>query len=266
MLPRALCVIALGFCASVALAEVGSTDEEWPTDEELAKAERQDLEVEGDTEVGEPTDDEEEPYLLDTLIVTAEQFTYEQEVALRLVRRALDTPRSRKRKDADEWVCRFRAPVGRHRKHIECARNGDLMAVSFNPTYPTYDKDRSKEDQFGKIWVTQQAVLEKPFREMLARMPGSADFDREFISMALAGQQAPRDIPTGGELDDFAATYTAVTRLQDDGASEDAQLAAISDGGFTLERYNRIVDLIEIYQSIENEVAQRLGRFETVME
>lgn len=265
MLLRALCVIALGFCASVALAEVGSTEEEWPTDEELAKAEPQTLEVEG--EAGDiAAEDEEEPYLLDTLIVTAEQFTYEQEVALRLVRRALDTPRSRKRKDKDEWVCRFRAPVGRHRKHIECARNGDLMAVSFNPTYPTYDKNRSKEDQFGKIWVTQQAVLEKPFREMLARMPGSADFDREFISMALAGQQAPRDIPTGEELDDFAAAYAAVTRLQDEGASEEAQLAAIAEGGFTLERYNRIVDLVEIYQSIENDVAQRLGRFETAME
>ncbi|NNE06704.1 MAG: hypothetical protein HKN15_13365 [Xanthomonadales bacterium] len=250
---RVLPLSALALFTSLALAE------EWPTDEELANAEQQTLEVEGEADAEEAAD-EEDPYLLDTLIVTSEQFTFEQEVALRLVRRALDTPRSHKRKDKDAWVCRFRAPVGRHRKHIECARNGDLMAVSFNPVYPTYYKDRAPEDQFGKIWMSQRAVLEKPFREMLERMPGSADFDREFVALALAGQHPPRDIPTEEELDDFAATYAAVTRLHDQGASEDAQMKAISDGGFTLARYNRIVDLVEIYQSIENEVARRLAR------
>ncbi len=49
-------------------------------------------------------------------------------------------------------------------------------------------------------------------------------------------------------------------QLQRRGASEGRQIGAIEETGLTLARYNRIAELTEVYQSIENEVAERLGR------
>ena len=77
--------------------------------------------------------------------------------------------------------------------------------------------------------------------------------------MSLAGMEPPRDIPSDAELDQFAEAYKNVTALQGTGAGDDAMLAAIEAQGLTLREYNRVVELVETYQSIENEVAFRLG-------
>ena len=88
-------------------------------------------------------------------------------------------------------------------------------------------------------------------------MNGSDEFDREFVSMARAGQTPPRDIPSKDELDRFALAYRAVDDLPN---ADDETLGAVIHGaGLTLSRYNRIVDLLSIYQSIENQVAIRLN-------
>jgi hypothetical protein len=78
--------------------------------------------------------------------------------------------------------------------------------------------------------------------------------------MAGQGERPPRDIPTEAEFDAFAAAYLEVEALAEAGADEAALEAAITGQGLDIARYNRIVDLISIYQSLMNEVAERIGR------
>jgi hypothetical protein len=225
-------------------------EEEWPADEVLEQAEKTNIEI------------ADERIELDSFTVVGMQFTLEEEAGLRLIRQALETPRSRKRKDKDVWTCRFRSPLHTHFKHLECAKNGDLMALSPNPTYPTYDKDKPLNQQYGTIMVSERPVNEAKFRNMLEQMPGSADLDREFVSLVLAGMQPPRAFPTDEELDDFAAAYQAVNELDRSGAGDDELITAITEQNLTADRYNSLVELVETYQSIENEVAFRLGTLE----
>ena len=88
-------------------------------------------------------------------------------------------------------------------------------------------------------------------------MEGNDEFDREFVAMARAGLDPPRDIPGKQELDRFAIAYKAMGEMA--GADDDMLEGAIRAKGMTLGRYNRIVDLMGIYQSIENEIAIRLN-------
>ncbi|HSM69129.1 MAG TPA: hypothetical protein VK830_05390, partial [Xanthomonadales bacterium] len=132
-------------------------ESDWPSEEELKRAEQQNLELDG------------EPIELDKITVYGEQFSFEQEAGLRLIRQALNTHKSLRREDRYAWVCRFRAPVGTRMTYLECARNGDLMALSLDPTYPTFEKDMPKDQQFGKIWISQRPVNEKKFEKMLSQ-------------------------------------------------------------------------------------------------
>lgn len=236
--------VAVGADSPVQGGELDESD--WPSEEELKRAEQLDLEVDG------------EPIELDKITVYGEQFTFEREAGLRLIRQALKTHRSYKRKDRYAWVCKFRRPAGTHMKHLECARNGDFMAVSVNPTYPTFEKDVPKDQRFGKIWRSQRPVNEKKFKEMLSQLAGPPDFDQEFVALALSGKRPPRNVPSEEELDRFSRAYEAVERLSDLGTPEDELIAVIEDQELTLGRYNEIVELVETYQSIENAVAERL--------
>ncbi len=214
-----------------------------PTEEELAGAKEVPLEF-GD------------------IVVTGHQFTFEQELAFRLVRHAMDTPRSDKQEDRDVWVCWIDRATGSHFRYLSCARNGDLWALRpdrnsltrgnvFTPANPRAG--------YGAIMRSTRPVIKAKFKKMLATMHGNDEFDREFVAMALAGQTPSRDIPGEDELDHFAMAYRAIGDLTDIGADDDTLEAAINAQSLTLSRYNRIVNLVGIYQSIENEVAIRLN-------
>jgi hypothetical protein len=221
---------------------------EAPSDEDLENAQREELDV------------GEEPLELDEFTVTAEQFSFEQETALRMVRQALKTPKSLKREDKDVWVCWYRKPVGTHRTYLECSRNGDLAALKpdpamgFNPLGAP-----GVGSSYGTIYRSQRPVNKKTFEAMLESLPGSDDFDQEFVGLALAGQHPPRDIPSETELDAFTEAFKAVGVLEKSGGSEEEMIKAIEAQDLNIDRYNRLVDLVETYQSIENEVAYRLG-------
>ena len=62
------------------------------------------------------------------------------------------------------------------------------------------------------------------------------------------------------ELDLFARAWQDVQALEQRGAAEQEQIAAITGAGLSLKRYNRIATLVDEYQSLENQVAARLGR------
>lgn len=213
--------------------------------------------------IDEPSEEElegakEEPMDLGRITVIGEDFTFEQELQLRLVRQALKTPRSDLQKDKDEWVCWYEAGVGTRLKYLKCARNGDLWALRPNRNIGFGGPIDPSGKGYGRIWESVLPTNEKKFEDALQQLPGSDSFDKEFIALSGTGQRPPRDVPSDAELDDFASAYPRVERLADRGAPDDAMIQVIEEEGLTLDRYNRIVDLIGTYQSLKNEVAERL--------
>lgn len=230
--------------ATTGLAYAG----EAPSEEELANATEEVLDV------------GEEPLELDEMIVTGEQFSLEQETAVRMVRQALTREKSSKSEDRDTWVCWYRKPGGTHFTYMECARNGDLWALRPDGSgHRMVGDDVPPGTVYGTVMRSNRPINKKKFEAMLAQLPGSSDLDKEFVALSLAGQNPPRDIPSDAELDSFASAYSEVGALSRAGESEKAMLEAIESTGLSLDRYNRIVDLVETYQSVENEVAFRLG-------
>lgn len=200
---------------------------------------------------------EAETLVLEELEVIGEGFSFEQEFTLRLLRDALYKPKSLSQKDRDEWVCWIDEATGSHFNYLNCARNGDIWANGrpdgLNaPTVPI--------GGYGKILRSERPVNRYKLEQAMATLEGPEGFDQEFLSMVVAGDRPPRDIPTDEELDQFAQAYTIIGRLQSRGASEARQIRAIEAQGLTLKRYNHIAGLTEVYQTIENSVAERLDR------
>jgi hypothetical protein len=221
-----------------------------PTEEELEGAEQEVLDV------------GEEPLELEKYTVTGIQFTLEQETALRMVRQALTERKSYKREDKDTWVCWYRKPAGSHFNYLECARNGDLQALKPDRMFGNLVTGGAGYAGYGTIMRSQRPVNKKKFEAMLDTLPGSGDLDREFVAMSMAGMETPRDIPSKDELDQFVEAYKSVKALEVSGGDDLEMASAIESEGLTIRRYNRMVDLVETYQSLENEVAFRLGTLE----
>ena len=76
--------------------------------------------------------------------------------------------------------------------------------------------------------------------------------------MVMAGQEPDRDIPNDEELDKFAQAFVKLGQMQKAGKADDEQIAAIEKEGLSLKRYNRIAELTETYQSVENQVDERI--------
>jgi hypothetical protein len=112
---------------------------------------------------------------------------------------------------------------------------------------------------YGKLMRSDHPITKAKLDSMLASLQGSDELDNEFVALALAGQETPQDIPGSEELDRFAKAYYKVEKLNAEGASEDEQEAAITAEGLTLERYNRLIELVQVYQSLENATAIRLN-------
>jgi hypothetical protein len=198
------------------------------------------------------------PIELDPMTVTTERMSVRQEAGLRLVRQAMNRTRSNRRQDIDELICWLESPVGSRLKHLYCARNGDLWAREPN-TFLGLDSGVLRQvPGYGKLMRSDQPITKAKLDSLLASLPGSDELDNEFVAMALAGREPPQDIPDSAELDRFARAYYRVERLNAEGAPEDEQLAAIAAEGLTLKRYNRLIDLIQVYQSLKNEIAIRL--------
>lgn len=205
---------------------------------------------------------DEEPLELGDLEIVAEGLSFEQEFTLRMLREALDKPKSQKEEDRDEWVCWVDKATGSRLNYLNCARNGDLWALqpsdmgggamAIGAPIPVAG--------YGSIMRSSNPVNRSKLRQAMDNLNGSEEFDKEFIALTLSGERPPRDIPDDEELDQFAKAYQELGRLQRRGASEARQVGAIEKTGLSLARYNRIAELTEVYQSIENEVADRLGR------
>jgi hypothetical protein len=105
---------------------------------------------------------------------------------------------------------------------------------------------------------SSQPITEQKMSRILGSLPGSAELDNEFVTLALTGQDPPQDIPDDEEMDQFARAYHAVETLSESGASDDELEAAINAEGLSLKRYNRLIELVEIFQSLKNQVLERV--------
>jgi hypothetical protein len=213
-----------------------------------------------DLESGEVVSLESElPIELDTIEVTGQRIPVRQEAGLRLVRQAMKRPRSRRPQDIDELVCWLESPIGTRIKYLYCARNGDLWAREPEPLLDGGSGYRRQVPGYGKLMRSDEPMTRRKLDLLLGSLNGSDDLDGEFVAMALSGRETPQDIPDDEELDRFARAYYTVEKLHSEGVAETEQEAAIAAEGLSLARYNRLIELVQIYQSLENEVAIRLN-------
>jgi len=247
---RLLCAVILTL-SLVAGAIAAGTDEPPPEDDMGFLSEApDDVDMEGAEEL---------PLVLDPIVVSDIGISFRQEVTMRIIRQAYNAPRSERLEDIDNWICWIIKPTGTHFGHLACARNCDLWANRPTSAGGTMRAGIGKAG-YGKIMRTSRPTNRWKLEKAMAALPGSSDFDKEFVSMVMAGQQPPRDIPDDEELDQFAKAWVQIGKLHKAGMSDDEQVVAIEDEGLSLKRYNRIAELVETYQSVENQVDERIKR------
>jgi hypothetical protein len=191
---------------------------------------------------------------LDRMTVVGERITLKRETRLRIVRHALNEPRSSKMEDRDKMLCWLETPVGTHFRHVTCARNGDLEAL----------RRGGKDGQIGGMagygrkyfWRSLQADNEATLRNIMADLPENSYFDQEFAVIASSGGQPPRDVPEEEELQRFVKAWMQAQDLMSKGKPEAEVVAVIEAQELTLKRYNRIVELTGSYESIKAKVTE----------
>lgn len=203
--------------------------------------------------VGDSIASDEDVLILDPIVVTGEKLSLKQETRLRIIRQGFNEPRSSLKKDKDKMLCWLEAPVGSHFRHVTCARNGDLDALRMSRM--------GGEAGYGqhRFWRSLQADNESTVRDIMNTLNETDYFDQEFITIASAGGQPPKDIPDMEELSQFAKAWMEVENLSQTGQAEDLVIAAITAEGLTLKRYNRLVELTQGYQSIRAKVTELVG-------
>jgi len=210
-------------------------------------------EVEGDPD-GDSSFVDDDVLELDRMSVTGERISLQKETRLRIVRQGFNESRSSKPEDKDKMLCWLEAPVGTHFKHVTCARNGDLDALRTGGK----DGQIGGDAGYGRkyFWRSIQADNNATIKSILADLPQDSYFDKDFATIASSGGKPPRDVPEEEELQKFAKAYIQVENLTGQGKPEAEVVAAIEAEGFTLKRYNRVVELTGEYQSIREKVTE----------
>lgn len=196
-----------------------------------------------------PSDAEESALDLDAIEVSGAGLTLRQEVGLRLIRSALESPQSLKWEARNNVVCRItvgRGVYASRLKYLSCGRNGDLGM----------DPQAGYGHEF--LLTSSRHVIKAKLYQEFAQLEGPEGFDEEFVALALQGHKLTRDIPGEQELEKFAEAYRVVNLLHRRGRSEALQIKAIEDRGLSLDRYNHIAGLTETFASIRNDIAARL--------
>ncbi len=226
--------------------------------ENSSKEERQQL---ADTKLAHQFEDEENsPFELDPIAVTRGDLSFDEELTLRIVRQAFKEVPSNKQKDRDKLLCWIEKPVGSRLSKLGCARNGDVWALRPDKLSGGNILQTAKHAAvgYGEIMVASRPMGRVKLKRILAALPGTDAFDKEFIELAVKGVKPPRDIPSEEEMKKFAKAWLEVKRLHQQRKPEDVQIAAINAENLTLKRYNQIAELTETYQSIKKDIASRV--------
>ena len=73
---------------------------------------------------------------LGVLEISQDRWTYEQEITMRMIKKAYGEPRSEALEDLDKWVCWIGNSGLSKFSYLRCARNGDIMAMSPKSWFP----------------------------------------------------------------------------------------------------------------------------------
>lgn len=187
-----------------------------------------------------------------------------QELALRFVKAGLDADRSLRHEDSDKPYCWFDKPTGSHLNYLYCGVNRSLNASGRH---------------WRDMWVTgvaaagtlrdRRQIMRSNFPVNRARMSeimdrlGPSALNEEILERGLRGEEPPDDVPSQREVDRFARALAEVQQIReghdgDPAEAESRMAAAIRDANLTVERYNRISDLVERYESLQEMVKERL--------
>ncbi len=201
-----------------------------------------------------------DPFELDPIEVTLGKISFEEELTLRIVRQGFKERASNRQEDRDKVVCWLSKPTGSRLSQLDCARNGDVWASRPDNMRGVGISNRTKYSGmgYGDFMIASRPITRGKLETILAALPGSDAYDKEFIKIALAGDKPPRDIPNEKEIEQFAKAWVEVGRLNKQGKSEDIQVAAITAENLTLKRYNRIAELSETYASLKEDIASRV--------
>lgn len=183
--------------------------------------------------------------------VVGDRLTFEQEIFFRNLRSALRRSPGTSPKDPDKWSCWISQGSGANSpNYLLCGRGSGMVVSSEFVVGPYWHYDVMR--------INPIPLSERQLERIFGLLAGPESLDEEFVSLAMLGKRTPRDIPLDDELASFAEAYKVVTSLQANGGSEQSQIRAIESRGLTLDRYNRIAELTETYQSIENDIAARI--------
>ncbi len=212
----------------------------------------------------------EEPVELDEIRVTG----MSQELGLRAIKAALDTPRSGRAEDLDKMVCWFDKGPGSFMTHLYCATNRVLRdSADFASGAMGGTPKGASPDALARIqhWRVNRGELEA----RLARF-GPSELNQEIVARALQGEPLPENVPSGEELDGFTR---ALAQVREIGAEFDPRIAAASEvdrggliaqsdrlmeeaireAGLTVERYNEISEIVSRYESLREQVSNGLA-------
>jgi hypothetical protein len=190
----------------------------------------------------------EQPLDLGIIEISADRWTYEQEITLRMIREAYGQPRSALAEDRDKWVCWIQDQSLSKFAYLYCARNGDIQ--SRRPSQRLKGGKWIAEGGYGRFLVSTHPVIEHKFEKDLASFRGGDDFNSEFLALVMAGERPPRKIPNETEMEQFAAAWQELEAMEP-GDSKDAQRSEIIlNQGLTVNRYNQIQTIVDTYKSI----------------
>lgn len=187
-----------------------------------------------------------------------------QELALRFVKAGLEADRSLRQEDSDKPYCWFDKPTGSHLNYLYCGLNRSLNASGrhWRDMWVTGVAAAGTLQDRRQIMRSNFPVNRAQMQKIMDRLGPSA-LNEEILDRGLRGEDPPSDVPSEREVDHFARALAEVQKIRashgGDGAeAESRMVAAIRDADLTVERYNRISDLVERYESLQEMVKERL--------
>lgn len=212
----------------------------------------------------------DEPVELDEIRVTG----MSQELGLRAIKVALDTPRSSRSEDLDKMVCWFDKGPGSFMTHLYCATNRVLRdSADFTSGAMGGTPKGASPAALDRIqhWRVNRGELEARLERL-----GPPELNQEIVARALQGGPLPKNVPSKNELDRF---IQALSRVREIGAEYDPRIAeargeerhaliarsdrlmaeAIEESGLTVDRYNEISGLVSQYESLRTQIRDRIA-------
>lgn len=218
-----------------------------------------------------------------------EQLEVQGEFALRVIALGLEnyelvsSSETRDQVAADEPVCFFDKPTGRHFTHLICREARDIGIGVDKPTTGGSSADFSMGG-FGNgvspmMTVSRHIFMyparEREVRNYVEQLPGLPEMNQRLVTEGMVTRMVPVGLPTRAELDLFVAAYLGTrqignqydllierasdadrTRLRLE--SDRVMAEAIEEVGLSVDRYNQIVEHVSYEPELFAYVRERV--------